>query len=333
MNVIIPVAGLGTRLRPHTWSRPKPLVSVAGKPLLGHVLDELSVLTLDRVVFVTGYLGDQIEEFVRKNYRFDMAFVRQGEPRGQSHAIIQARGQIAGPTVVLFPDMLFEADIKSLERSTWDGALYVKQVEDPRRFGVVKLDEQNRITRLIEKPEQPESDLAVMGIYYVAEIRQLFEAIDEQVERDLQIKGEYYLADALQLMIDKGCQFTAIPAVEWEDCGTPGALLSTNRFLLSRSNSVPQIPGVVINPPVFIAPTARITNSIIGPYASIGSHVVVENAIVRDSIVDSGAHIDSALLTRSIVGRNAFVRGEPLKVNVGDSADIDLRSTAENGRD
>lgn len=333
MNVIIPVAGLGTRLRPHTWSRPKPLVSVAGKPVLGHVLDALSVLTLDRVVFVTGYLGDQIEDFVRKHYRFDMAFVRQGEPKGQSHAIIQARGQIAGPTVVLFPDMLFEADIKSLEKSTWDGALYVKQVDDPRRFGVVVLDDQNRIVRLIEKPEEPISDLAVMGIYYVAEIRKLFEAIDEQMERDIQTKGEYFLADALQLMIDKGFQFTVMPADEWEDCGTPGALLSTNRFLLSRSNSTPEIPGVVINPPVFIDATAHISNSVIGPYASIGSQVVVENAIVRDSIVDSGAHIDSALLTRSIVGRNAFVRGEPLKVNVGDSADIDLRSIPDNGRE
>ncbi|RIK36157.1 MAG: nucleotidyltransferase, partial [Chloroflexi bacterium] len=186
MNVIIPVAGLGTRLRPHTWSRPKPLVSVAGKPVLGHVLDALSVLTLDRVVFVTGYLGDQIEEFVRENYRFDMVFVRQGEPRGQSHAIVQARGQIAGPTIVIFPDMLFEADIACLENSAWDGALYVKQVEDPRRFGVVELDEHKRVTRLVEKPEQPVSDLAVMGIYYIAEIRKLFDAIDEQMQRNIQ---------------------------------------------------------------------------------------------------------------------------------------------------
>lgn len=333
VNVIIPVAGLGTRLRPHTWSRPKPLVSVAGKAVLGHVLDALSVLTLDRVVFVTGYLGDQIEEFVRTHYRFDMVFVRQGEPRGQSHAIVQARGQIAGPTIVLFPDMLFEADITCLENTDWDGVLYVKRVEDPRRFGVVVLDDHNRITRLIEKPQEPVSDLAIMGIYYVAEIRKLFDAIDEQMTRDIQTKGEYFLADALQLMIDGGYQFTAIPAVEWEDCGTPAALLSTNRFLLSRSNSVPEIPGVVVIPPVFIDPTAKISHSVIGPYASIGSHVVVENAIVRDSIVDAGAHIDSALLTRSIVGRNAFVRGEPLKVNVGDSADIDLRSTVENGRD
>jgi len=333
VNVIIPVAGLGTRLRPHTWSRPKPLVSVAGKPVLGHVLDELSALTLDRVVFVTGYLGDQIEDFVRSNYNFDSVFVRQAEPRGQSHAIIQARGQISGPTIVLFPDMLFDADIKCLESSDWDGALYVKKVEDPRRFGVVELDDDRCITRLIEKPEHPVSDLAVMGIYYVAEIRRLFEAIDQQMQQGIQTKGEYFLADALQLMIDKGFRFTSIPAVEWEDCGTPAALLSTNRFLLARSQGAPEIPGVVIIPPVFIAPTARISQSVIGPFATIGTDVVVENAIVRDSIVDSGAHIDSVLLTGSIVGRNAFVRGEPLKINVGDSADIDLRASAENGRD
>lgn len=334
MNVIIPVAGLGTRLRPHTWSRPKPLVSVAGKPVLGHVLDRLSELTLDRVVLVTGYLGEQIEDFVRSNYAFDAIFVRQREPLGQSHAIVQARGQIAGPTVILFPDMLFEAEIKQLETLPHDGAIFVKQVEDPRRFGVVVL-EGDRITELIEKPETPDSDMAVMGIYYVREIRKLFDVIDEQMSRNIQTKGEYFLADALQLLIDRGQYFTAIPATDWEDCGTPEALLSTNRFLLSRSYAgcSPALDGSVVIPPVYIAPSARVVSSVIGPFASLGDNVIVENAIVRDSIIDSGAHIESAMLTNSIVGRNAFVRGDPLRVNVGDSADIDLRSSAFNGRE
>jgi glucose-1-phosphate thymidylyltransferase len=334
VNVIIPVAGLGTRLRPHTWSRPKPLVSVAGKPVLGHVLDRLTDLTIDRVVFVTGYLGEQIEDFVRANYAFDAAFVRQREPLGQSHAIVQARGQIAGPTMILFPDMLFEADLRQLETLPHDGAIFVKQVDDPRRFGVV-VREGDRINALIEKPEKPVSDLAIMGIYYVREVRKLFDAIDEQMNRAIQTKGEYFLADALQLLIDRGASFTAIPAAEWEDCGTPSALLRTNRFLLSRApfDCVPSLDGSVCIPPVHIAPTARVINSVIGPYASLGDDVVVENAIVRDSIVDSGAHLESVMLTTSIVGRNAFVRGDPLRVNVGDSAEIDLRSGGENGRD
>jgi glucose-1-phosphate thymidylyltransferase len=334
VNVIIPVAGLGTRLRPHTWSRPKPLVSVAGKPVLGHVLDRLAGLTIDRVVFVTGYLGEQIEDFVRANYSFDAVFVRQREPLGQSHAIVQARGQIAGPTMILFPDMLFEADLQQLETLNADGAIFVKQVDDPRRFGIVVL-EGDRVVALIEKPDEPVSDLAVMGIYFVREIRRLFDAIDEQMYQKIQTKGEYFLADALQLLIDRGAIFKAIPATEWEDCGTPSALLRTNRYLLARSASdcVPNLNGSVCIPPVHMAPTARVTSSVIGPYASIGDNVVVENALVRDSIVDSGAHIESVMLDRSIVGRNAFVRGEPLRVNLGDSADIDMRSGTDNGRD
>lgn len=330
MNIIIPVGGLGTRLRPQTWSRPKPLVSVAGKPVLGHVLDTLSAVEIDRVVFVTGFLGEQIEEYVRDNYRFDAVFVKQDEPLGQSHAILQARGQVAGPSIIVFPDMVFEAPLDRLGTLDADGAIFVKEVDDPRRFGIVMLED-GQATRLIEKPQEPKSNLAIMGVYYVREIRQLFNAIDRQMSEEIQTKGEYYLADAVQLMIDDGAVFTALPATVWEDCGTPDALLQTNRFLLARSHTCTSIEDAVVVPPVFIAESAQVSGSVIGPNVSIGDNVVVENAIVRDSIVDAGATIDSAMLTRSIVGRDAIVRGEPLRVNVGDSSDIDLRSNRENG--
>jgi glucose-1-phosphate thymidylyltransferase len=332
INVIIPVGGLGTRLRPQTWSRPKPLVSVAGKPVLGHVIDSLTeALPINRMVFVTGFLGEQIESFVRENYEFDSAFVKQDEPLGQSHAIIQARGEISGPTIIVFPDMIFEADLRRITEIEADGAVFVKEVPDPRRFGIAELHNGN-VTRLIEKPDDPPSNLAVMGIYYVADVHRLFDAINRQLHEEIQTKGEYFLADAMQLMIDDGAAFTTIPATVWEDCGTPTALLDANRFLLERSEGAPNVHGSVIVPPVYIASTARIEHSVIGPYASIGDDVVVENAIVRDSIVDAGATIDSAMLTRSIVGRNALVRGEPLRVNVGDSSDIDLRSNGETSR-
>jgi glucose-1-phosphate thymidylyltransferase len=331
MNVIIPVGGLGTRLRPFTWSRPKPLVSVAGKPLLSHVLDSLNEMTIDRVVFVTGFLGEQIEDFVRSTFDFDAVFVRQDEPLGQSHAIIQARGHITGPTTIVFPDMIFDADLEQLESLPSDGAIFVKEVDDPRRFGVVKLED-HRVTAFIEKPETHVSNLAIMGIYYVKEIRKLFSAIDRQMNNGVQTKGEFFLADALQMMIDEGAEFTTIPASVWEDCGTIKALLDANRFLLSQASAPAQIPGSVINPPVYIAPTAKVSNSVIGPNTSIGDGVTVEDAIVRDSIVDSGATIESTVLVSSIVGRNAVVRGEPMRVNVGDSSDVDLRSMQENGR-
>jgi len=283
------------------------------------------------MVFVTGFLGEQIQEYIEKNYDFDAVFVKQDEPLGQSHAIIQARGQISGPTIIIFPDMIFEADLDVLKTISADGAIFVKEVADPRRFGIVELNG-SVVTRFIEKPENPVSNLAIMGIYYIAEIEKLFAAIDRQLTQEIKTKGEFFLADAMQLMIDDGETFTTISATVWEDCGTPTALLDTNRFLLSRSDSAPVVEGSVIVPPVYISKTARIEHSVIGPYASIGDDVVVENAIVRDSIVDSGATIDAAMLTRSIVGRNALVRGEPLRVNVGDSSDIDLRPASENGR-
>ena len=325
MNVIIPVAGLGTRLRPHTWSKPKPLVSVAGKPVLGHVLDRLTTLRLDKVVFVTGYLGEQIEDYVRNEYDFDACFVQQPEQRGQSDAVIQARGQVGGPTIVVFPDMLFEADLGRLEELTCDGALFVKEASDPRRFGVVVTDN-GRGTRLVEKPREPVSNLAIVGIYYFREINSLFDAITYQIDHNIQQGGEYYLADAIQHLIDEGANITWLNVSIWEDCGKPEALLSTNRYLLSLRDGqdVRKVDDSVLIPPVVIDPTAEVHASVIGPFASIGAGVVINRSIVQDAIIDAGARIETAMLTRSLVGRNALVRGEFMRVNVGDSSDIVL---------
>lgn len=330
MNVIIPVAGLGTRLRPQTWSKPKPLVSVAGKPVLGHVLDRLMQLNLEKVVFVTGYLGDQIEKYVRQNYEFETAFVEQKDQLGQSHAVIQAEAEVDGPTLIVFPDMLFEADLQQLESLDADGALFVKEVDDPRRFGVV-ITENGRITELVEKPEEPVSNLAVVGIYYFRDITQLFEAINHQMKHKIQKDDEFYLADAIQHMINNGANMALANVSIWEDCGKPEALLSTNRYLLEQeSEALPTIEGVVIVPPAVIAPDANLRNSVIGPYASIGSGVVVSNSIITDSIIDEGAQIETAMLRGSIIGRNAFLRGDFMRVNVGDSSDIILAGNAAN---
>jgi glucose-1-phosphate thymidylyltransferase len=322
MHVIIPVAGLGTRLRPHTWSKPKPLVTVAGKPILGHVLDRLVRLPLETVVFVTGYLGEQIEEYVRSHYRFDARFVEQPEPLGQSHAVIQAKGLLAGPALIVFPDLIFEADLDALLSLDADGAIFVKEVEDPRRFGVV-VTRDGQIAQLVEKPATPVSNLAVVGLYYFREITELFEAIEYQMEHDLRKGGEFYLADAIQRMIDTGSRLVSLPVSVWEDCGTVEALLQTNRYLLERQpQAPPSCPTAVIVPPVVIDPSARIEHAVIGPYVSIGSGACVSHAIVADSIIDEGATIASAILTRSIVGRRARVQGDPLRVNVGDSSEI-----------
>src|SRR5579875_3909517 len=270
MNVIVPVAGLGTRLRPQTWSKPKPLVSVAGKPVLGHVLDRLLQLSLDRVVFVTGYLGEQIEDYVREHYDFDVAFVEQREQLGQSHAVIQARDELTGPTLIVFPDMLFEADLEQLEQLNADGALFVKEVPDPRRFGVVVMDG-DHIERLVEKPADAVSNRAIVGIYYFRDVTCLFDAIAYQMANDMQTNGEFWLADAIQLIIDRGVKLEALPVSVWEDCGKPEALLQTNRYMLDRlGHEIPTIPGSVVIPPATVDPSATIRNSVIGPFASIG---------------------------------------------------------------
>lgn len=332
MNLIIPVAGLGKRLRPHTWSRPKPLVSVAGQPVLGHVLDRLLTIPVERAVFVTGYLGDQIERYVRDSYDIDSHFVEQAQPLGQSHAINQARGKVSGETLIVFPDMLFEADLSQTIDLAHDGALFVKEVDDPRKFGVVVKDGE-RIAKLVEKPEEPVSNEAVIGIYYFKEIEQLFDAIDYQMENGLQKDGEFYIADAVQYMIDNGSNMTTLPVSVWEDCGSPDALLQTNRYLLDRfGKEAASRDGNVIIPPVVIDPSARITGSVIGPYASIGANVELAHSIIQDSIVDEGAEIETAMLSRSIIGRDALVTGDFMRVNVGDSSDILLAAHARDGR-
>lgn len=323
MQVILPVAGLGTRLRPQTWSRPKPLVSVAGKTLIDHVIDRLQVMDLEKVVFITGYLGDQIEEHVRAKYDFESVFVEQEEQLGQSHAIIQARDVVSGPVIVLFPDMIFEADFKQVEQSTRDGAIYVRTVEDPSRFGVCVLED-GFITRLVEKPTEPVSDLAVMGIYYFSDAATLMNAIDRQLADEPRTQGEYFIADAIQIMIDDGAKFETFEADVWQDAGTNDALLDTNRYLLDRLDSRSADLETVIVPPVLIDPSATITSSVIGPYASIGANAEITGSIIRDSIIDEGARVEGVNITHSIVGRNAYLIGKLARANIGDNSDVEL---------
>jgi glucose-1-phosphate thymidylyltransferase len=322
MKVIVLTAGLGTRLRPHTFSKPKPLVNVAGKPMLAHVIDSLPPLGIEEMVFVTGYLGHQIEAFVKKHYSYPTRFIEQTELRGQAHAIHLTREVVRGPTLVVFGDGIFSANLESLNRPTNEGIIFVQKVEDPRRFGVTVVEE-GRITRLIEKPDTPISNLAVIGVYYVPEASRLFEAIDHIIEHNIQTKGEFYLADALQVMIDRGETFVPAEVESWKDCGTPSALLDTNRYLLENGrNYVGTMSRSVVIPPVYISDTAHIENSVIGPYVSVAAGATVIDSRVRDSIINSGARITAITLERSLIGSDAYVDGTFQELNVGDSSEI-----------
>jgi len=324
MKVIIPLAGLGTRLRPQTHTKPKPLLWVAGKTVLDHILDRLTDLAFEEVAFIVGHLGDQIREHVEANYDFAASYIEQRELEGQVHALYLAREHLAGAVFIIFADTIFEADLGYLKHISSDGVIFVKEVEDPSRFGVVTL-RNGFIARFVEKPDEPISNLALVGMYYIKNSALLLECIEAVLKGDIKTKGEYYLADALQQMVDRGAKLETGTVEVWEDCGKPETLLATNRYLLEKSGGQePEAHNSVIIPPVYVASSASITNSVIGPYVSIAEGVVIENSIVSDSIVDQGAHLRHTMLRESLVGCHSLMRGNFTKVDIGDDCEVDL---------
>lgn len=328
MKIIIPMAGYGTRLRPHTWSKPKPMVSVAGKPVLGHVLDTLSPLPdIDEVIFIVGYLGQQVEAFVSRAYpHLNACYIEQPDLLGQSHAIWLARERLQGPMLMVFVDTLIEADFSVLAHEPYEAVAWVKAVPDPRPFGVAELDERGLVRRLAEKPQDISNNLAVVGVYYFADSLRLIEAIESQMQRRLQLKGEYFLADAINILLERGLKMRVQPVEVWQDCGKPETLLETNRYLLDhgRDNSAQasRREGIVVVPPVYIDPTAEVHQSVIGPHVSIGPGCVIRRSLIRDSIVDAGSAILDTSLSASLIGREARVVGRDRSLNVGDSSEI-----------
>jgi len=328
MRIVIPMAGYGTRLRPHTWSKPKPMVSVAGKPVLGHVLDTFDRLPrIDEVIFIVGYLGEQVESYVSQVYpHLNAHYIEQRDLLGQSHAIWLARERLDGPMLMVFVDTLIEADLTNLPSEKAEAVAWVKAVPDPRRFGVAEVGPEGWVRQLIEKPTDAGNNLAVVGFYYFRESARLIEAIEQQMQKQVQIGGEFYLVDAINVLLAQGLKMRVEPVEVWQDCGKPESLLETNRYLLDhgRDNSAlaAQREGIVVVPPVYIDPTADIQASVIGPHVSIGPDCVIRRSLLRDSIVDAGSHILDTSLSSSLIGREARVTGRDRSLNVGDSSEI-----------
>ncbi len=330
LKIVIPMAGLGTRLRPHTWSKPKQLVSVAGKTVLDHLLDSLDSLPEPEnieLIAIVGYLGEQIEEHIQTHYpSLKARFVTQDNPRGQSHAIKLAEEYLSGPMMIVFADTLIKTDLSTLFEESADALAWVQPVPDPRRFGVAELNSDGWVKRLIEKPEDMSNNLAVVGFYYFKEAQDLLAAIDEQMNKNLQLKGEFYLVDAINLMLQKGLRMRTKQVEVWLDAGTPEALLETNRYLLSHGRDnckeVQQRPEVVIVPPVYIHPTAHLHCSIIGPYVSLGAGCRIEHSIIQDSILEDEAEVNGAILEKSILGRRARVSRRAGVINSGDNTEV-----------
>jgi glucose-1-phosphate thymidylyltransferase len=332
IKIVIPMAGLGTRLRPHTWSKPKQLVTVAGRTVLDHVLDTLASLpesTNVELINIVGYLADQIEDHMRANYPdIPSHFVMQENPKGQSHAISLAKEFLSGPMMVIFADTLIETDLSFLENESADAVVWVRPVPDPRRFGVAEVGEDGCVKKLIEKPDDMSINLAVVGFYYFKRAEDLLSAIDEQMKRGLELKGEYFLADAVNIMLERGLKMRAEKVEVWLDAGTPEALLETNHYLLengcSNSAEAAKREGIVIIPPVFIHPSAEVINSIIGPYVSLGAGCHVETSILRNSILEDEAQVKDVILEGSLIGRRAQIQRRTGVVSAGDQTVVTL---------
>jgi glucose-1-phosphate thymidylyltransferase len=324
MRAIIPVAGVGSRLRPHTYSIPKVLLNVAGKPILGHILQKLMGEGITEASIVVGHLGEKIQEYVSAAFpELKVDYVEQEEALGLGHAIYLSRNTLGTePVLIILGDTIFDVDLTEILKGLHT-SLGVKAVEDPRRFGVAEV-RNGFIRRLVEKPETPVSNLAVVGLYYIRHPRLLTECLITLVDRDIQTKNEYQLTDALQMMIDRGEKMTTFPVEGWFDCGKPETLLSTNRALLEKRSTSRVVEGVVVVQPVFIAPTAVLENCVIGPNTTVSENAMVSEAIVRNSIIGEGAQVRMTLLDNSIVGPGATVRGSYRRINVGDSSELDF---------
>ncbi len=329
IKAFIPVAGIGVRLRPHTHTQPKPLIPVAGKPILGHIIDNLIAEGIGEFVFVIGHLGEKIEQFVAEKYgsKIKAGFVVQSPRLGLGHALYLSREKFpsSGEILVVLGDTIFDVDLKSVIQSP-HSVVGVQNVEDPRSFGVVITNEGGFIDQAVEKPKIPKSNQALVGLYKFREIGEFKKALEALMKQQPSATGEYHLTDAIGIMVSSGVKIGIHPVETWFDCGRKETLLETNRILLGRRNgSTPSnCPGSVIIPPVFISPDAHIENSIIGPFVSIDEHAEVRHSIVRDSIVGAYSSLETIMLDNSVIGADALLRGKANSVNIGDNNEIDF---------
>jgi glucose-1-phosphate thymidylyltransferase len=330
LKIFILIAGFGTRMRPHTWSRPKALISAAGDTILGHMLQMVRKLPDSKnieLIFVVGYLGNSVRSYMQSEFPNVKAhFFEQKELLGQSHALVQAREFLRGPVIVILGDAIFETDFSQLEKEDTAAVAWVQPVEDPRRFGVAAMNSEGWVTNLIEKPEDVSNNLAVVGMYYFKRGEDLLAAIDEQMQTGVTTKKEFYLTDAISLMLKKGLKMRTVVVDEWLDAGLPEAVLATNRRLLDmgRDNSTEagKRTGVTIKPPVNIHPSAIIENSTIGPYVSVGRESVIRNSQIEDSILESKVTVEGSSLHNSLLGERSQVRDMQGQVNVGDDSQV-----------
>jgi len=324
MKVIIPLAGKGTRLRPHTHVTPKPMMKVAGKPVMSYVLDELRELGgIEQIIYITGHLKEKVEEFARQSLDIPSVFIEQKVQDGTAGAIALARDLVDQPVLIIFVDTIFDTDLSVVNRTDADGIIWTKEVEDYQRFGVVVTDDVGHMTRIIEKPKTPVSKRANIGLYYIRNWQLLFEGIDHVLASPKNM-GEFFLTDAFQYMIDHGAKIRVIDVEGWYDAGKIDTMLETNNTMLMKGRALrpSASDGCTIVDPVYIEADVRLIGSTVGPNVSIGRGSIVENSELSHSIVGTGARISDSRLTNSLIGDDAWLEGVRGEVTIGDHSEV-----------
>jgi glucose-1-phosphate thymidylyltransferase len=332
LKIVILMAGLGTRLRPHTWSRPKPLIRMADKLVIDQVLDTFSNLpdpANSEFIFVIGYLGNKIQAYMSRTHpELKVHYVEQPEMRGQSHAISLAKDYLDGPILVLYGDTLIETDFSFLSTETAGAVAWVKAVPDPRRFGVASLGDDGWVTHLVEKPQDIDNNLVLVGCYYFQNSNELITAIQEQMRRNISLKDEFFLADAVNIMLKNGLKMRVEHVETWLDAGIPEDVLKTNRYLLEHGHDntaeAYAYKTSLILPPVFIHPSAKVENSVIGPYTAIGANCLIQSCIIRDSIIDDSSVVTDVIVEHSLIGQEVRIQQKAVVLNIGDQTVLSL---------
>ncbi|MBM3432600.1 MAG: glucose-1-phosphate thymidylyltransferase [Bacteroidetes bacterium] len=328
MKAIIPVAGAGTKLRPHSYTQPKALIPLAGKTILSIIVDQLREAGITDFIFIVGYFGKKIEDYVRQLYPdLQVSFVHQTDRQGVGHAIQLTRDQVGTDEVfVVLGDTICEFDIESVLQSPYS-MVGLRKVDDPREFGVAEIDEQGKLLHLVEKPNIPTSNLALVGVYKILETALLFDCLQKNIQAGVQSRGEFSLTDALECMIAAGADLRSFRVENWFDCGRKETLLESNQLLLKKfapAEPINPYENCVLIPPVSIGQGCTIQNSIIGPHVAIGDHSVVEQCIVENSIIGSYARLSDIVLSDSLIGSDTQLKGESRSLNIGDNTSIDL---------
>lgn len=334
IKVVIPAAGAGKRLFPHTFTKPKPMVYIAGKPIIGHILDRMMDLHPDEIILVVGYMKEQIISYVDRNYSniFNIKYIDQNEQLGLGHSIYVARELIGDSSIMIaLGDMIFKTGYSEFlkQQNTngeCSGSIGVREVDDPSKYGIVEL-EGKCIKRLEEKPLHSSSNLGIAGVYFIKETGVLISILEEMITKNKRTRGEYQLTDALAEMVNRGHYLKTFRVSSWYDCGQSESLLETNRILLDEKmniDPVSQLKDSVIIQPVAIGDNVTIVNSVVGPHASIASDTIIESSIISDSVIGSRSHISKVNLQHSIVGDDASVHGKYNSLNIGDSSSIEF---------